>query len=172
MPLGAIAVVVILLLYIPEQTPKSSALTVLRSLHRHLDLTGFLLFAPAVLELLLALQYGGNHYAWNSSPVIGLFCGSAVTFLLFFLWNRHRGNDALIPHGMISQPAVWSSGLYQAFLMAAVYATIYYLPIYFQSIKNASPMLSGIYLLPTIVLQLVLSMMSGALSEFFPGAPI
>jgi hypothetical protein len=75
LPLGALTVIAIALLHILEQTTKSPALSILGRLHHYLDLVGFLLFAPTVLHLLLALQYGGNQHAWNSSVVIGLLCG-------------------------------------------------------------------------------------------------
>jgi hypothetical protein len=66
---------------------------------------------------------------------------------------------------MVSRRAVWTSGVYQAFLMAAVYGGIYLLPIYFQSVNNATPILSGVYLLPTILPQLIMAASSGAISK-------
>lgn len=134
-------------------------------MHHHLDLVGFVIFAPAVLQLLLALQYGGNQYAWHSSQVIGLFCGSAATIVVWFFWNRHMGKDAMLPPSLISRTEVWSSGIYQAFLMSAVYGAIYFLPIYFQAINAASPILSGVYLLPTILPQLFMAASSGVISK-------
>lgn len=154
----------IILLRIPEQTPKAGARTILPHLHRYLHLVGFALFAPAVLQLLLALQYGGNEYAWNFSRVIGLLCGSGVTFIVWILWNRSKGEDDLLPHAMIGKMEVWTSGVYQGFLMAAVYVGIYFLPIYFQAINDATPMMSGVYLLPTILPQLVMAGASGPIS--------
>lgn len=165
LPIGAIAVIAILLLRIPEQTAKQPARTILLRLHHYIDLLGFVLFAASVLQLLLALQYGGNVYPWNSSQVIGLFCGSAATAIVWLFWNRHKKENALLPHSMISRRAVWSSGIYQAFLMSAVYGATYYLPIYFQAINNASAILSGVYLLPTILPQLVMAASSGVLCE-------
>jgi hypothetical protein len=151
---------------IPEQIPKQKALLVFSRLHHYLDLLGFALFAPAVLQLLLALQYGGNQYPWRSSTVIGLFCGSGATFAVWLVWNRHKGDDALLPHSMMRQTVVWASGLYQAFMMSAIFGATYFLPIYFQAINNVTAMLSGVYLLPTILPQLVMSALSGVLCEF------
>jgi hypothetical protein len=150
---------------VPEQVKKPPSITILRKLHRYLDLVGFALFAPAVLQLILALQFGGTTLPWNSSQVIGLFCGAAATFVLWLIWNRYKGADALLPAAMVTRIAVWTSGLYQAFLMAAVYGAIFFLPIYFQAINDASPMMSGVYLLPTILPQLAMAASSGALSE-------
>lgn len=146
--------------------PKQKAITVFSRLHHYLDLIGFVLFAPAILQLLLALQYGGNQYPWNSSTVIGLFCGSGATFAVWLVWNRYKGDDALLPHSMIKQTVVWASGLYQAFMISAVYGATFFLPIYFQAINNVTAMMSGVYLLPTILPQLLMAALSGVLCEF------
>ncbi|OAL65998.1 hypothetical protein A7C99_3101 [Trichophyton rubrum] len=128
-------------------------------------LVGFLLFAPAILQLLLALQYGVNQYPWNSPRVIGLFCGFAANFAIWIFWNRYKGNDALLPHSMLKLRPVWTSALYQAFMISAVYGASFFLPIYFQAINNATPVLSGVYLLPTILPQLVAAGLSGVLLQ-------
>ncbi|KAK4116025.1 MFS general substrate transporter [Canariomyces notabilis] len=163
LPIGALVVAGLLLVHVPEQAKKPPSITILRKLHRYLDLVGSSLFAPAVLQLILALQFGSTTFPWNSSQVIGLFCGAAATFVVWLIWNRYRGADALLPAAMITRTAVWTSGLYQAFLMAAVYGAIFFLPIYFQAINGASPMMSGVYLLPTILPQLAMAASSGAL---------
>ncbi|KAI1446975.1 efflux pump [Annulohypoxylon stygium] len=165
LPVGAFTALVILLVRIPEQMPKQNPLVVFAKLHHYLDLVGFALFAPAVLQLLLALQYGGNQFAWKSSTVIGLFCGSGATFIVWLAWNRYKGDDALLPHSMIKQKVVWASGLFQAFMLSAVYGATYFLPIYFQAINNVTAMLSGVYLLPTILPQLVMAGLSGVLLQ-------
>lgn len=134
-------------------------------MHDYLDLFGFALFSPAVLQLLLALQYGGNVFAWSSSQVVGLFCGSAATFVVWFFWNGSKGKNALLPISLISERIVWFGGLYQAFLLAAVYGATFFLPLYFQAINNANAMLSGVYLLPRIIPQLIMAGSSGALCK-------
>ncbi|EZF71166.1 hypothetical protein H105_06573 [Trichophyton soudanense CBS 452.61] len=165
LPLGAFTAFFLLFLSIPEQTRKPNVSVVLSKLHHHLDLVGFLLFAPAILQLLLALQYGVNQYPWNSPRVIGLFCGFAANFAIWIFWNRYKGNDALLPHSMLKLRPVWTSALYQAFMISAVYGASFFLPIYFQAINNATPVLSGVYLLPTILPQLVAAGLSGVLLQ-------
>lgn len=49
--------------HIPENITKPSPMAVVRSLPSKLDLIGFASFAPAALQLLLALQYGGVTFA-------------------------------------------------------------------------------------------------------------
>jgi MFS family permease len=165
LPLGAVTAIILVLLHIPEQTQKQRAVAVLPQLHKHLDLIGFVLFAPALLQLLLALQYGGNQYPWDSSRVIGLFCGSGATFILWFVWNRYKGDDALIPYSMVKLRAVWASALFTSCMISAVYVSTFFLPIYFQAINDATPILSGVYLLPSILPQLFAAGASGPLLE-------
>ncbi|KAF2789982.1 efflux pump [Melanomma pulvis-pyrius CBS 109.77] len=163
LPIGAVVAVAVAFIHIPEQTHKAKAMAIFHKLHHYLDFVGFFLFAPAVLQLLLALQYGGNEFAWRSSQVIGLFCGSAATFVVWAFWNRRKGDDALLPHSLIGRRIVWVSGLFQALFMSALYGSVYYLPIYFQAINGVSAMLSGVYLLPTILPELVMAGVAGGL---------
>ncbi|KAH7384634.1 major facilitator superfamily domain-containing protein [Pyrenochaeta sp. MPI-SDFR-AT-0127] len=161
LPVGALAVLAILPLRVPEEMIKPKAWSLLPRLYHYLDLVGFALFAPAVLQLLLALQFGGQAYPWKSATVIGLFCGAAATAVVWGFWNRRCGDDAMIPLSMIRRWNVLFSGIYVAFLTSAVYAGIYYLPLYFQAINGVSAIRSGIYLLPMIVSQLITAGLSG-----------
>jgi MFS family permease len=154
LPAGGLTMLALLFLNIPEQEAKPKVATLLPRLHHYLDIVGFLLFAPAVLMLLLALQFGGQAYPWSSAQVIGLFCGAAATIFIWFFWNRHRGNDAMLPHGLLGRLDVVASGVYIALLTSALYAGVYFLPIYFQGVNGATAMQSAVYLLPTILGQL------------------
>ncbi|PHH70099.1 hypothetical protein CDD82_7344 [Ophiocordyceps australis] len=147
---------------ITEDTVKPKALSLLPRLHQYLDPVGFLLFAPAVLQLLLALQFGGQTYPWKSAQVIGLLCGAAGTAVAWYFWNRYRGDDAMMPRRMIGQWNVLASGLYTALLSSALYAGVYYLPLYFQAVNDASAMSSAVYLLPMIIAQLIAAGIAGA----------
>ena len=49
--------------------------------------------------------------------------------------------------------------------MSQMFATSYYLPIYFQGVKGVTPTLSGVYLLPMILAQLFSAIGSGILGK-------
>ncbi len=163
LPPAAVVALPLVLMRVPDEIEKQPALSVLRQLHRHLDLVGFGLFGPAVVQLLLALQSGGNEYAWGSSTVIGLFCGYGVTFLVWLAWNGHKGDDALIPARIVRRRPVWTSGVNYTALMSTLLGASYYLPIYFQAVKGVGPILSGVYLLPTVLPQLLGAISFGVL---------
>ena len=150
---------------IPEQIPKPLPMSVIRSLPSKLDLIGFAIFAPASIQLLLALQYGGITFAWNSAQVIGLFCGAGGTFILFLVWDYFKGDEAMIPYSMARRKTVWASCLVYGLLIGQLFCTSYYLPIYFQGIKDASPTMSGVYLLPSILSHIFAAVTSGMLRK-------
>lgn len=53
------------------------------------------------------------------------------------------------------------------FLLGTVFVASYYFPIYFQAVKGDGPTMSGVDLLPSILSQLLLTILTGWLSEFF-----
>ncbi|KAE8550163.1 hypothetical protein EYB25_006384 [Talaromyces marneffei] len=163
LPLGGVCILFLLGIHIPDQVKKPNPLVVLRNLHHHLDLIGFVLFAGSVIQLLLAVELGGNRFAWNSATIIGLFCGAGATFLLWFSWNWRLGDEALIPKSMTSKRPVWASCLMQALSMVTLFVVSYFLPTYFQAVQNRSPLLSGVQLLPSIIGQLIFAVLSGIL---------
>lgn len=164
LPIGAVATILIFLVHIPEHQVKSSE-TVMQILGSKLDLTGFALFAPCIVMLLLALQWGGVDYAWDSATIIGLFVGGAVILIIFIYWEHRVGIGAMIPLPIIRKREIWTACLTMLFLFVTVFIAAFYLPIYFQSIKEASPFMSGVYMLPGILSQLVIGISGGFLAQ-------
>lgn len=154
---------VVVLITIPDKIPKPHWTTVLRNAPSEFDLIGFVLFAPASIQFFLALQYGGNQYAWNSATVIGLFCGAGVTFIIFVLWNYRKGEQAMIPTSILKERAVWASCSAALFFGGSIFVTAYYLPIYFQDVLGKTPLMSGVDVLANILPQMVMTMLTGKL---------
>lgn len=162
LPIGGVALLFILFINIPQQHTTTKKHT-FRSIYDSLDIPGFCLFAPAAIQFLLALEWGGSVYRWNSAMVIGLFCGSAGTLAVFLAWEYKRGDTAMIPLSMLKRRVVWSSCLTMFFTFANMITTTYYLAIYFQAVKGDSPTMSGVSTLPTILSQILLAIISGVL---------
>lgn len=168
LPIGALVAIFLFLVHIPDLTVKPPfSLALLYKVLPELDLFGFSLFAPAAVMFLLAIQFGGDDsHTWDSSIVIGLFCGAGVTAILFVLWEIRRGDRAMIPGSIVKQRIVWASTGHAASLMAGVFVVSYYMPIYFQAVKGVGPTMSGVYLLPSIITGLICVLISGAASMF------
>lgn len=115
---------------------------------------------------LLALEWGGTRYPWNSAAIIGLFCGSGGALIVFAAWDYRAGKEALIPVSMIKKRTVWCSCLSAAFFFGATILFSYYLPIYFQVVKGVPPAVSGVYMIPSVGSQIVMAGISGALRKY------
>ena len=61
LPPGAVVAGFLIYSRIPDgEVVKPKPMEVVKDLHNKLDLVGFVLFAPSVMMLLLAVQWGGN----------------------------------------------------------------------------------------------------------------
>lgn len=168
LPIGGLVALLLVFTRIPEQRKKPPALEVLPTFYKTFDLVGFVLFAPAAIMFLLALEWGGNEYPWNDSRIIGLFCGAGATAVVFLGWEYYKGRDAMIPFHLITQRVAYTSYANVAALFGLTMVIAYYLPIYFQAVKDDSALISGVNLLPQILSQLVASVISGVLSTLLP----
>lgn len=135
---------------------------------RKLDLLGFILFAPAIIMLLLAVQWGGNAYPWRSARIIGLFCGAGGLLLVFAAWEWRKQDEASIPPKLLSQRSVFLGSVIGFLASGSLQLVTYYLPLWFQVIKGASPTKSGVMNLPSILGTVILSVVAGGLGESNP----
>ncbi|SPQ20692.1 ac2ce0b2-0f2c-4d86-9ef6-6ef02f7d8a90 [Thermothielavioides terrestris] len=164
LPIGACAAVLVLFHAIPDTNGMDAfSFAFVRRTLSSLDLGGFALLAPAMAMFLAALQFGSDtKYAWNSSLIIGLFCGAGVAAVLFVLWECRVGDTAIIPGSVVRRREVWSSCGHIFSMSFVVFIANYFLPVYFQAVKGVGPTLSGLYLLPGILGQLSFVLLSGA----------
>jgi MFS family permease len=170
LPIGAVATLCMVFVQVPDrkkaQAPGSGgsdAKSKIKSLIHDLDLKGFVLFAGFAVMVALALQWGGIKYSWTSGTIIGLFVGGGLSLAVFAAQEYRIGDRAMIPWSVVKQTVVWSSSATMFFYFGSQMLGNYYLPIYFQTVRNASPAMSGVYLLPTIFGTMLMSLLSGVL---------
>jgi MFS family permease len=150
-----------------------------------LDPLGLLLFVPAVVCILLALQvsktlenhhtckkahkhqWGGTDYPWNSGRIIALFVISGILLVAFVLVQSRNGENATVPARIGLQRTVWASSLFIFCLFSAFFLLIYFLPIYFQAIHNLSPSASGVASIPLILSNVISIAITGGLITKF-----
>ncbi|KAK0642638.1 Efflux pump mlcE [Lasiodiplodia hormozganensis] len=164
LPAGGAAAILLFFVQIPELTKKERfSLALVRQIIPELDLIGFVIFVPSSLMFLLALQFGSaGTYAWSSSQIIGLFVGAGVLALVFFVWEHNQGDKAMLLGNLLRQRTVWASCAFGTCLVCCVSIATNWLPTYFQAVKGEGPTMSGVYLLPSIISQLIFVVISGA----------
>ncbi|KAL5335217.1 major facilitator superfamily domain-containing protein [Aspergillus crustosus] len=166
LPIGGVSLAIIFfILKFPEN--KDAKGTPILGRIKQLDFIGASLLIPAIICLLLALQWGGNKYSWSNSRIIGLFIGFGLLTILFIASQLKLGDRATLPPRIMKQRAVIASTSYMLFFGGAFFAQIYYLPIFFQSVRDASPMTSGIQMLPVMLASVVSSVAIGAAVTIF-----
>ncbi|KAF2763054.1 MFS general substrate transporter [Pseudovirgaria hyperparasitica] len=151
LPIGGLAAAVILVTFKTPAAAKVVQATLKEKLLQ-MDFLGATLTMGASLTLLLALQYGGQTHPWSSSLVIGLIVGFVAIVGVLTAVEIWQGERAMLTPRLMRQRHVWVNGLWGFFFAGAYFVTLYYLPIYFQSIDNASPIGSGVRNIPLIVL--------------------
>jgi hypothetical protein len=125
--------IVILLFFKPPKRAKVDTLT-LRQKAVEFDWIGTAVLLPAIVCLLLALQWGGNKYAWKSGRIIGLFVTFGVLIIVFIAIQIQRGERATLPPRILKQRSI-ACGCGVAFgIGSAFMILVYYIPLWFQVI--------------------------------------
>lgn len=162
LPFGAVTAGFILLFFQISRREKKSEAT-LKEQIKKFDLEGTSLFLPAIICLLLALQWGGSTYAWNSGRVVALLVLAGLLIIGFIAIQWWKQEDATVPPRIFLNRNVWGSAWFGAMLGAGFFVMVYFLPIWFQAIKGVSATKSGIMNLPAILGLVIVSMGAGAL---------
>jgi MFS transporter, DHA2 family, glioxin efflux transporter len=128
----------------------------------HIDPVGIALAMGGITCFILALQYGGNSYPWSSSIVIGLLVGFGLLIIALVVWEIWLGDYSMMLPRLYKQRSLSSTAPFQFFFMGSYLVILYYLPIYFQSIRGASPIKSGVDNLPLVLAAAVFAIAGGA----------
>lgn len=131
-----------------------------------LDPLSISMLFPAVVMLLLALEWGGVRYSWGSWRIILLFVLSSTAFLVFVGLQALRPSAAILPARVLKQRSVLLACVAGTSIVSAMTTILYFLPLYFQGIKRATPVQSGTMILATIVTDLVFAIITGTLSKY------
>ncbi|PBP18798.1 major facilitator superfamily transporter [Diplocarpon rosae] len=112
------------------------------------DWTGSLTVVGGTLMLLLGLEFGGVTHPWDSATVICLIVFGVLVGGLFILNEWKFARYPVMPLRIFKHRSNIAS-LGVCFCHGFVFiAGTYYLPLFFQAVLGATPLLSGVYLLP------------------------
>jgi MFS transporter, DHA2 family, glioxin efflux transporter len=160
LPVGGLAAVSILLFFHAPKAALPVKATV-KEKFLQMDPVGTTLLVCAIISYILPLQFGGQTKAWNSSTVIGLLVGFPLMIITFMVWEYFQGERAAFPPRLIKSRLILVNSLYAFFFAGSYFIVIYYIPIYFQSIQNVSPTISGVRNLPLIISMSIALIVSG-----------
>ncbi|OZJ02471.1 hypothetical protein BZG36_05133, partial [Bifiguratus adelaidae] len=158
LPVGAITIVVsVLFLKLRPVTGDT------RAKFKRIDGFGTFLLVGSVVCILLAVQMGGNQFAWNSSAIVSCFVVGGVVLIGFIIWEARYANEPVVPMRLFRLRTPLATFLAMFFLGFPFYTWLYYLPIYFQVVRGDSATSSGLELLPFLLGLIITSIVSGIL---------
>ena len=145
-PFDGLAFAIILFL-LDVETPKTPLGAGLKAI----DWGGVITITGGTVMFLLGLEYGGVSYPWSSATVICLIVFGLVTLCLFFINEWKIAKYPVMPLRLFKKRSNIAS-LFTCFIHGMVFISgAYFLPLYFQAVLDASPILSGVYLFPFVL---------------------
>ncbi|KAL6892780.1 MFS general substrate transporter [Trichoderma longibrachiatum] len=163
LPIGGLAMlIVVLILHVNRNSDATLNMSILSRI-LEIDILGTAIFIPAIVCLLLALQWGGAEYAWSNSRIIGLFVGFGLMIGIFIGIQLWKGDKGTLPPRMFKDRNVLCAMLFSLFFGAGFFPLIYYLSLYFQAIQGVSAVTAGIKILPLLLSSVFTSILTGGL---------
>ena len=161
LPIGGVATLAVFFFFHLPAAATPSSIHWTRKL-LHLDPIGIVLTIGGITCIILALQYGGTTYPWNSSVVIGLLVGFGLLTIALVAWEIWLGEYAMMSPRLYKQRSLLFTAPYQFFFMGSYIVLLYFLPLYFQSIRGVNPIQSGVDNLPLVLAAAVFALAGGA----------
>ncbi|KYK61950.1 efflux pump antibiotic resistance protein [Drechmeria coniospora] len=160
LPVGGLSALVILVFF---QTPRNAVPEEAPLVEKFLqmDPLGVILMMGATVTYILAVQYGGVAYAWNSSVVVGLLVGFVAIIAVWAGLQWYQGERSMVPPRLAKDRTILVMSLFAFMLAGGFFAAIYYIPIYFQSVHGTNPTMSGVRNLPFIISVTIATVSSG-----------
>ncbi|KAF2966206.1 hypothetical protein GQX73_g7374 [Xylaria multiplex] len=121
---------------------------------KNFDVLGTVLSTGSILSLVLAINFGGVLYPWNSGSTIALFVVGGVGLLVFFVQQKFSWfttwAERLFPGHLLRNKEAVLLFLISICTNAAIFVPIFYIPIYFQFTRGDSALDAAVRLLPLI----------------------
>lgn len=150
LPIGLVALVVTSkALKLPHKRVNSSV-----------DILGATLMVGAVVSLLLASEWMGTQYAWNSPTILALLIGGVLAAVLFVV-RQAVARQPILPLRLFANRTFSLSSAASVIVGAAMFGGIVFLPVYLQLVTGASATNAGLLLTPLMAGMLVTSIVSG-----------
>lgn len=128
---------------------------------RRVDWTGSAIFIASATAFLMAITWGGTQFAWSSpATLVPLVVGTAG-LVTAALWERHVATNPFMRHSLFrtaSAAAIFTCSALQGLLL---FGQLYYGPFYFMSVLAYSPVITGVSMLPVMLVLVPSSIVAG-----------
>ncbi|KAL1960984.1 hypothetical protein VTO42DRAFT_4872 [Malbranchea cinnamomea] len=115
---------------------------------RRIDYIGTVLFVASATSFLIPVTWGGVMYAWDSWRTLVPLILGAAGLIGFMLYETYLAADPMIPPTIFATRTAVVSYIETILHGLVLWCGLYYLPLYFETVKEYSPILSGVALFP------------------------
>ena len=130
---------------------------------RKVDVLGVSVLTIGLTALVLVL-IEGNTWGWDSNAIIGLLAGSVV-MLALFVFVEQRVKAPIIEFALFNSRNYIGSVIVAFIISFAMLGVFFFLALYMQNILGYSALEAGVRFLPTTLVIMVISPLSGRLSD-------
>src|SRR4051795_1895801 len=141
-----------------------------RGANDSLDLPGLALSAVGLLGIVWG-PVRGNDAGWLSPEVTATISGGGVLLALFVLWEL-RAAAPMLPMRFFRNRTFSAANVASLFMFFGMFGSIFLLAQYFQTVQGASPLQSGLRILPWTAMPIFIAPIAGMLSDRIGGRPI
>ncbi|KAJ5398185.1 hypothetical protein N7509_006298 [Penicillium cosmopolitanum] len=154
----------IYIFYLPRGDPQK--VTSFRQKLLQIDYLGMVLNVGAFTALIMAINFGGNIFAWDSGREIALWVVGGVVLLLFILQQAFSvgttETERVFPADFLNMPLMWLLFCLMSCAATCVFVPTYYIPLHFQFVRGDSPLGAAVGLLPFIFPMVFCGLANGA----------
>lgn len=127
-PFGVITAVVIAIFF--NEPPKKNAIETGKiSQIKRMDPFGIMCFIPAIITILLGLQWGGTKYDWKDARIIVLFVLFGFFSSLWCFIQYWRQEEATVPPRLLCDRNVLGAVIHATFLGGSFFVFGYYVSL-------------------------------------------
>lgn len=127
------------------------------------DVLGMLFLAGVSICAVFVATWAGTLYAWDDPIILGL-AGGGVVLLLAFLLTERLASQPIIPLRLFRDSVFTVGGLIGLVIGFAMVGAITYLPLFLQVVRSATPLESGMLLLPVVTGIFLASVLAGRIA--------
>ncbi|KAI9477101.1 major facilitator superfamily-domain-containing protein [Zychaea mexicana] len=163
LPLGAVSFTVLTFLLKLPTSRKGNFIDKVK----RIDFAGIIILMACVVVFLIALNFGGRLYPWNSTLIVLLLLTSGILLLILLLVESKFAKEPLIPIKLLSNRSLIGSFTSNAVFGGVYTSALYFLPNYFQVVKGDEPIWASFRILPLLLVIPVISITVGILISRF-----
>lgn len=160
-PIGFVAIIGLVFVLPAKPPPRKHEGESLLQRVKQFDPVGTALLLPALIFLLLALQWGGSKYTWTSTQVLVLLVLGAMLIVAFGISQRFIGDNSTVPPRILKQRSIAAASVVSLGFGSVLTIVPFYLPIWFQAIKQMSAVSAGMKLLTYFLVTVAFVIASG-----------